>query len=171
MDNVYCPTSQITTLKEIAIEEGSVEAFAQWLNTQGIQSISESELALSNRLKQPKSNTSTAKPAQQKVIRRICGSLPGKPLTSKTAQFYLGELYYQDQDWENAANVTKPSFLGHNQLYEKALVKAAIARVNANNWRSLSAGFQLDSIAGVEENKRYAKFSLMQAYYTTARSF
>ena len=164
LDNVA--QQAITTLKEIAIEEGSVEAFAQWLNTQGIQSISESELALSAFEAAEKQYLDRKTRSAKKLLEEFVVRYPESP-NLKTAQFYLGELYYQDQDWENAATAYQTLISGPTTNYkEKALVKAAMARVNANQLEeAFPLWLQLDSIAGVEENKRYAKFNLMQAYY------
>jgi TolA-binding protein len=157
----------INTLREIAVEEGSVESFARWLSDQGIQSISAGELAQSAFDAAEKQYLDRKIKAARKLLEDFVVRYPESP-NLLTAQYYLGELYYQEQEWERASSAYQNLFYStENEYTEKALVKAAMATVNNGKLEeAFPFWLQLDSLARFEENKRYAKFNLMQAYYT-----
>ena len=158
----------LTTLREIAIEEGSTAAFRQFVQTHQISSISEVELAQTAFLAAEKYYLDNRTKQAQKLLVDYIVTYPNNPNTL-TAKFYLAELYYEQEDWSNALEVYREiGFLPINEYTEKVLVRAAIAATNTpEKEAAIPLWRRLDSIASFEENKRYAQFNLMKAAYET----
>jgi len=160
----------LTTLQEIAVEEGSTAAFREFVQTHDIRSISESELAQTAFISAEKYYLDKKSKQALKLLTDFITAYPQHPNTL-TAQFYVAELYYAEQEWTNALTFYRDiALLPINEYTEKALVKATTAALNANQkeaaiplWR------RLDSLASFEENKRYAQFNLMKATYEKAQ--
>jgi tetratricopeptide (TPR) repeat protein len=78
----------------------------------------------------------------------------------------LGEIYFEESNWPKAVAAYEKVIDSDNEYTEKALVRSAMALVNDDKkanaipiWQRLETG------ANFKENKRYAEFNLMKAYY------
>jgi len=83
------------------------------------------------------------------------------------ATYYLAEILYEKQDYENAipaySNLTQGSV---NNYSEKALVRLISLLKNKEQIvQAIPYMEKLDTIASFSENRRFALFNLMQAYY------
>ena len=156
----------VRTLRELAVDQGAVREFTQWVRSHGLTTFTDNELE------------KTAFEAAEK--RFLEGNVnAGESLLSEylenypqgtyylTATYYLAELYFKKQDLENAQLAYEELAQGVITNYsEKALVRLVSLLKNKSELvRSIPYLEKLDSIASFKENKRFALLNLMQAHY------
>ena len=158
----------LQTVKEIAIEQNTVDAFTQWLGESKVVSISDLQLekasfdAIERLL-----NEGKTKPLE-KALKNYLSTYPegGNALR---ASFLLAELAFEDENWEMAilhyATVTNGPI---NDYTEQALVRMTQALLQLDQRDNAFPIWQrLENTAQFEENKRYAQFNLMQYHFDT----
>jgi tetratricopeptide (TPR) repeat protein len=157
----------LRTLKEIAIEEGTVNAFARWVKDQKLDTFTDIELEKSafNAAERQflEGNTSAA----LKLLEEYKQTYP-EGAFSKVATYYLAEIYF-DKERPEEALVAYQSLLEDPQVStysEKALTRVIILLKNKNlEIEAIPYMEQLAVVASFEENKKFAMLNLMQAYY------
>ncbi|MEK9613827.1 MAG: tetratricopeptide repeat protein [Flavobacteriaceae bacterium] len=159
----------VRTLREIALDQGTVGNFSQWVKSQNLNTFSDIELektAFTAAEKQfLKGNTNSAK----KLLKEYLENFPqGAYRTPST--FYLAEIYFDENDFEEA--LKRYQLLVQEEVSnftEKALVRVITLLKNKEDGTRFSEALtyleQLDQIASFEENKRFASLNLMLVYY------
>ena len=157
----------LNTLREIAVESGSVANFSRWLKDNRIQRFNSSELEQTAFDAAEKKFLDNKKKQAEKLLSDYVKDHPSGA-NSLSANFYLGEIYFEGEQWVEAIDAYQKVIDSNNEYTEKALVRSAMALVNAERKReAIPVWKQLDSIANFDENKRYAAFNLMKAYFDT----
>jgi len=155
----------LNTLREIAVESGKVSDFSRWLRDNRIQSFSSNELEKTAFEAAEKKFLDNKKNQAEKLLVDYTTEHPSGA-NSVAAHFYLGEIYFEESNWPKAVTAFEKVIDSDNEYTEKALVRSAMALVNDDKkanaipiWQRLETG------ANFKENKRYAEFNLMKAYY------
>ena len=155
----------LNTLREIAVESGKVSDFSNWLRSNSIQSFSSNELEKSAFDAAEKKFLDNKKKQAEKLLVDYTLKYP-EGTNSRAANFYLGEIYFEASDWENATLAYENVIESENEYTEKALVRSAIAFVNnEKKTKAIPLWQRLEKEANYEENKRYAMFNLMKTFY------
>ena len=158
----------LNTLREIAVETGAVANFSRWLRDNRIQQFNSSELEQTAFDAAEKKFLDNKKKQAEKLLTAYITEHPSG-VHSLPANFYLGEIYFEDAQWEAAVLAYEKVIDTNNEYVEKALVRSAMALVNLEKMEvAIPVWNRLDSVANFDENKRYAVFNLMKAYYQTA---
>ncbi len=157
----------LRTLKEIAVEEGTVTAFTRWVKEQKLETFTDTELektAFSAAERQfLEGNTSAA----LKLFEEYLETYP-QGAFSKVATYYLAEMYYEKDQFEESLEsylllVQDPQVSTYK---EKALTRVITLLKNKDQQiEAIPYMEQLESLASFEANKRFATLNLMQAYY------
>ena len=159
----------LSTLREIAVESGEVTSFSRWLKDNSIRSFSSNELEQTAFEAAEKKFLDNKKKQAEKLLEEYIESHP-QGVNSIAANFYLAEIKFEDSNWEQAVNSYKNVIDSDNEYTEKALVRSAMALVNDSLYTSAIPVWQrLEAVANFEENKRYAHFNLMKAFYNEGR--
>lgn len=158
----------VRTLREIAVDQAEVNAFAQWVKAQRLNTFTDVELektAFASAEKQfLDGNSNTAEKLLKEYIETYPEGAFGIP-----SNFYLAEVYFEKELFVEALPFYQLIVEQQISSYtEKSLVR--IISILKNEER-LSEAIRylekLDEIASFEENKRFAKLNLMQAYYAS----
>ena len=171
---VVYPTSSaaqqgLSTLREIAVESGEVSSFSRWLREHGIRSFSSNELEQTAFEAAEKKFLDNKKKQAQKLLEEYIENHP-EGVHTIAANFYLAEIHFEDSNWKQAVASYQSVIDSENEYSEKALVRSAMALVNDSLYTAAIPIWQkLETAANYEENKRYAQFNLMKAYYQEGR--
>lgn len=160
-------TSQaLNTLKEIAIEQGSVSEFSDWLILQKIDLFTEGDLASSSFEAAEKFYYEKKYKQAKKQIEEFILRYPAYPEVT-TLKYYLADIFFKDNDWENALNVYNQILsLPFNEFTERSNLNAVLASQNLGLSEQLvPLLLNLIEISTYEENIKFARYSLMKAYY------
>lgn len=158
----------LQTVKEIAIEQNTIDDFTQWIGQNKVIAIADLQLekaafdAIERLLNDGK------KKALEKALENYLTNYP-EGGNSLRASFLLAELAFEDENWETAilhyATVTNGPI---NDYTEQALVRMTQALLQIDQRENAFPIWQrLEKTAQFEENKRYAQFNLMQYHFDT----
>lgn len=158
----------LQTVKEIAIEQNTVDAFSQWLQESPIVSIPDLQLEKAAFDAIERLLIDGKKKALEKALKSYIATYP-EGGNNLRASFLLAELAFENQEWENAIVYYAPiAEAAINEYTEQSLVRMTQALINLEQpqkafpiWQRLEANAQFD------ENKRYAIFNLMRYHYDT----
>jgi len=156
----------VRTLREIAIDQGTVASFSKWVRSEKLTTFTDIELektaftSAENRFLEGNLNSA------EKLMKEYLEAYP-EGTFYLAATYYLAEILYEKQDYENAisaySNLTQGSV---NNYSEKALVRLISLLKNKEQIvQAIPYMEKLDTIASFSENRRFALFNLMQAYY------
>ncbi len=156
----------VRTLREIAVDQGTVNSFSQWVRVQGLTTFTDVELektaftAAEKRFLDGDTNTA------QKLLTEYLENYP-KGTYYISATYYLAEVLFEKQEFDQAILAYKELTQGAVSNYsEKALIRLIGLLKNKSEWVAAIPYLEkLDTIASFEENKRFAVFNLMQGYY------
>ena len=156
----------VRTLREIAVDQSEVNAFTKWVKEKRLNTFTDIELettAFTSAEKQfLDGNTNTAERLLKEYIEIYPKGTFGNP-----AQFYLAEIYFEKESFIKAFPFYK--FIVDQQISsftEKSLVRiVTLLKKEERLSDAIDYLEKLDQIASFEENKRFAKLNLMQAYY------
>ena len=155
----------LNTLREIAVESGTVADFTRWLRDNRIQQFSTNELEKTAFEAAEKKFLDNKKKQAEKLLEEYVQAHP-QGANSLAAHFYLGEISFENEDWTSAIAAYAKVIDSENEYTEKALVRSAMASVNSQQTETaIPLWERLETTANFEENKRYAAFNLMRAYY------
>lgn len=158
----------VRTLKEIALDQAEVNAFTQWIREQNLNTFTDIELektAFTSAEKQfLEGNSNTAEKLLKEYLELYPQGTYGNP-----AQFYLAEIYFEKEDFAEAFPYYKSIVEQQVSSYtEKSLVRiVSLLKKEARLSEAIGYLEKLDQIASFEENKRFAKLNLMQAYFVS----
>lgn len=164
--NAAITQQALQTVKEIAIEENTVDAFSQWLATQNLKELPDLKLekasfdAIERLLNDGKKN------ALKKALTNYIATYPNGANLLR-AHFLLGELLYEKNDPE-AAMVHFGTIVDNpaNAYTEQALVRLTQILLQLDQAEKALPVFQrLEQEAQFAENKRYALANQMQYYF------
>jgi TolA-binding protein len=156
----------VRTLREIAVDQGNVGAFTQWLRSQNLTTFSDVELEKTAFVAAEKRFLEGNTSAAERLLTEYLENYP-QGTYFLTTTYYLAELYYEKQDLEKALHAYKELTQGTVTDYsEKALVRViSLLKKESHLDQAIPYLEKLDSIASFKENKRFALFNLMQANY------
>ena len=156
----------LRTLREIAVDQGNVGAFTQWLRSQNLTTYSDVELEKTAFVAAEKRFLEGNTGAAERLLTEYLENYP-QGTYFLTTTYYLAELYYEKQDLEKALHAYKELTQGTVTDYsEKALVRViSLLKKESHLDQAIPYLEKLDSIASFKENKRFALFNLMQANY------
>lgn len=165
--NTTITQQALQTVKEIAIEENTVDDFSQWLASQNLKDLPDLKLekasfdAIERLLNDGKKN------ALKKALEKYIETYPNGGNLLR-AQFLLGELLYEEDAIEEAI-----AYFGYvvdtptNAYTEQALVRLTQALLRLEKMdQALPVFKRLEQEAQFQENKHYALANLMQYYFT-----
>ena len=160
----------LQTVKEIAIEQNTVDAFSAWLKGIDVATIPDLEIekasfdAIERLL-----NDGKKKPLKRALQSYLATYVEGG--NSIRAAFLLAELAFEEEEWveataQYAAVIDQP----FNTYTEQSLVRITQALLQMEERDKAFLFWQkLEELAQFEENKRYAQFNLMQYYFQTQK--
>jgi TolA-binding protein len=156
----------VATARLIYIDIGQVEQYAQWVKTLDFIEVSDAELDNTSYLAAEKQYLDGNSKSAIKQFNGYINSFPNG-LHSLKAHFYLAQLYYADNLFENAqphySYVLEQSA---NEYSEQAMVKLSEIYLNAGNWNdAIQVLERLENTASYAQNKVFAQSNLMNAYY------
>jgi len=158
----------LQTVKEIAIEQNTVDAFSDWLKGIDVATIPDLELekasfdAIERLL-----NDGKKKPLKRALQSYLTTYVEGG--NSIRAAFLLAELTFEEEEWDEAivqyeAVIDQP----FNAYTEQSLVRITQALLQKEEKdKAFLFWKKLEELAQFDENKRYAQFNLMQYYFQT----
>lgn len=160
----------VKTLREIAIDQDAVFEFSQWLQRQGLNTFSAIELEKTSFEAAEKRFLEGNSKAAERLLSEYIARFPAGTYAN-TATFYLAELYFENQDFDQAQLAYETLIQGPLTNYtEKALVRLTGLLKNKKELEGIITYLEkLDTIASFKENKRYALFNLMQANFARAQ--
>ena len=160
----------LQTVKEIAIEQNTVDAFSAWLKGIDVAAIPDLEIekasfdAIERLL-----NDGKKKPLKRALQSYLAAYVEGG--NSIRAAFLLAELAFEEEEWveataQYAAVIDQP----FDTYTEQSLVRITQALLQMEERDKAFLFWQkLEELAQFEENKRYAQFNLMQYYFQTQK--
>jgi len=156
----------LITLREIAVDQGNVDGFSKWIRSQGFTNFTDVQLEKTAFIAAEKRFLEGNSNAAERLLTEYLENYP-QGTYFITATYYLGELFYEKQDFDNAKiafdELTKGPVSNHS---EKALVRLITIFKNQSQLdQALDYLEKLDSIASFKENKSFALLNLMQGYY------
>jgi len=167
----YAPGEQaMITLKEIAMDQGTVSSFKKWIASNNLESFTDIEFEKTSFKAAEKQfldgNTQTA----IKLFEEYLTNYP-EGAYSIEVSYYLAELYFENERFEEALKAYRVIIDDRVSNYtEKALSRSLTILKNSGNLQEgIPIMEQLSIIASFDENKRFAKMNLMQAYYIDKR--
>ena len=158
----------ITTLKEIAIDQGRVKDFNNWIKNNNLNQFSDIELEKIQFISAEKQFLDGNKNNALKLFEEYLEIYPKGAYVSG-ASYYLAELNFENGLNEKALFFYKTLIEDKVSTYtEKALVR--IIDILKNDSKQSEAIFymeRLSNVASFKQNKRFAKLNLMKAYFAT----
>ncbi len=156
----------LKTAKEIAIDLAEVEDFTQWVKQLKGVTIEDNELERAAFTSAERLFNDNKKKAAQKAFTAYLITYP-QGANQLKASFLSAELYFQEEEWEQAIDQYQVLLDQPIQEYtEQSLVRITQSLINSDQKElALSYWKILDELAQFEENKRYALFNLMQLYF------
>ena len=156
----------IATLKEIAIDQGKVKDFNNWIKNNNLNQFSDIELEKIQFFSAEKQFLDGNKNNALKLFEEYLEIYP-KGAYVRGASYYLAELNFENGLNDKALFFYKTLVNDKVSTYtEKSLVR--IINILKNNSKESEAIFymeKLSDIASFKQNKRFAKLNLMKAYY------
>ncbi len=158
----------VSTARLIYIDLGRVDEYALWVRTLDYVEVTDAELDNTTYLAAEKqyldNNTDRA-------IRQFNSYLNQFPngIHALKSHFYLAQLYYKKELFENAQPhykyvVDQPK----GEYTEQSMVRLSEIYLNASNWsEAILVLERLEKEADYPQNKLYAQSNLMNAYYQT----
>lgn len=165
--NKYAVGEQaVRTLKEIAIDQGSVSSFVQWTKDQNLDTFTDVELekttftAAERRFLEGNINSAL------KLFEEYFEVYPQGSF-SKVVSYYLAEIYFEKERFDDALIAYQNLVQGSVSSYtEKALTRIILLlKNNDQQIRAIPYMERLIQISSFKENKRFAILNLMHAYY------
>lgn len=158
----------VATARLIYIDLGRVEDYATWVKSLDYVEISDVELdnTMYSAAEKPYLDGDTNKAIKQ--FNKYLNQFPNG-IHALNAHFYLGQLYYSEDLFENA----QPHYafvvdISANEFTEQALLKLCeIALANSNWNNAIPILLRLENEADYPQNRIYAQSNLMNAYYQT----
>ena len=156
----------INTLKEIAIEKGTISSFEKWIAEIKNISISKKELEKAAFISAERHFLENDKEKALQLFQAYIQKYPDAQYYT-TSEFYLAEIYFERKEFLNAASlyerINQKSF---NEYTERALVRLSeIYFKTDQNEKSVAIWKKLEKKAKYPQNKRYAQFNLMKTYF------
>ena len=156
----------IITLKEIAIDQGKVKDFNNWIKNNNLNQFSDIELEKIQFISAEKQFLDGNKNNALKLFEEYLEIYP-KGAYVRGASYYLAELNFENGLNDRALFFYKTLIEDKVSTYtEKALVR--IINILKNDSKESEAIFymeRLSNIASFKQNKRFAKLNLMRAYF------
>ena len=156
----------IITLKEIAIDQGKVKDFNNWIKNNNLNQFSDIELEKIQFISAEKQFLDGNKNNALKLFEEYLEIYP-KGAYVRGASYYLAELNFENGFNDRALFFYKTLIEDKVSTYtEKALVR--IINILKNDSKESEAIFymeRLSNIASFKQNKRFAKLNLMRAYF------
>ena len=165
--NQYAVGEQaLRTLKEIAVDQGTVSTFAQWVKIKKLNAFSDVELEKSVYTAAERQFLEGNTNAALKLFEEYLEEYP-QGAFSKATTYYLAEIYFEKERDEQAL-IAYQSLIEDNvsSYTEKALTRVITLLKNSEQQiQAIPFMEQLLTIASFEDNKKFAILNLMQAYY------
>lgn len=154
------------TIKEIAIDSDNVAGFTRWVRSLNFETFTDNELEKTAFAAAEKQFLSNRKKQAKKSFLSYLDAYP-QGINAITSKFILGEIHNEEEDFDEALNYYRQVIdAGSNEYREEALVKASQILVSNDLAKDAVPLWSiLEDIAIYPENKRYAQFNLMRAYY------
>ena len=157
----------LRTLKEIAVEEGTVTSFSRWLKEQKLETFTDTELEKTAFTAAERQFLEGKTSAALKLFEEYLDVYP-QGAFSRVANYYLAEMYYEKEQFEEAL-VAYQLLIQDPQIStytEKALTRViSLLKNKEQQIEAIPYMEQLAEIASFEANKRFAIFNLLQAYF------
>ena len=157
----------ISTLKEIAIDQGSVSSFIEWTKDKGLNKFTDIEIEKTAFKSAERQFLDGNTDKSLKLLEEYLKDYP-KGSFSKVVLYYLAEIYFDKEFFDKALVAYKELIEDNVSSYtEKALVRVII--ILKNNDQQITAIPYMEKLAEIssyKENKRFAILNLMQAYYS-----
>ena len=157
----------ISTLKEIAIDQGGVSSFIEWTKDKGLNKFSDSEIEKTAFKSAERQFLDGNTDKSLKLLEEHLKAYPNGSF-SKVVLYYLAEIYFDKEFFDKALVAYKELIEDNVSSYtEKALVRVII--ILKNNDQQITAIPYMEKLAEIssyKENKRFAILNLMQAYYS-----
>ena len=169
LDYIRYPVGEqaISTLKEIAIDQGSVPSFIEWTKDKGLNKFTDIEIERSAFTSAERQFLDGNTDKSLKLLEEYLKAYP-KGSFSKVVLYYLAEIYFDKEFFDKALVAYKELIEDNVSSYtEKALVRVII--ILKNNDQQITAIPYMEKLAEIssyKENKRFAILNLMQAYYS-----
>ena len=156
----------IRTLREISVDKGEVVEFKLWINKNKLNSFTDVELEKSVFNSAERQFLQGNKKLALKLLKQYLNSYSDGAF-SKVASYYLAELYYEMGQFEDALKAYKVLTKDKISNYKEKSLTRIITILKNNNQLLQAIPFMedLSNISSIEENRRFAIFNLMQAYY------
>jgi TolA-binding protein len=156
----------VTNAKQIYIDLGKVDDYANWVKTIDFASVTNAELddAMYDAAERQYLNNNTKKAIVhfKKYLQNFSNGLHSLP-----ANFYLGQLLNANQQTKEAiANYSYVINEPENEFTEKSLVQLSIIYLKNKNWTKVAPLLiQLENISNDFNTLIFAKSNLMKVYY------
>lgn len=158
----------VSTARLIYIDMGNVDEYATWVRTLDYVEVTDVDLdnATYSAAEKPYLDNETDKAIRQ--FNNYLNEFP-KGLHNVKAHFYLAQLYYKKNLFENAQPHYKAVVDATKSEYtEQAIVKLSEVYLSTSNWEAAIPVLQrLELEADYPQNVIYAQSNLMNAYYQT----
>ena len=158
----------VSTARLIYIDLGRVDEYARWVRTLDYVEVSDVDLDNTTYLaaEKPYLDGETDKAIRQ--FNNYLNKFP-KGLHNLKAHFYLAQLYYQKDLFDNAQPHYKAvATVSKSEYTEQAIVKLSEIYLSKSDWDSAVPILKrLESEADYPQNVVYAQSNLMNAYYQT----
>ena len=156
----------VKNAKQIYVDQGNVDAYANWVKTVDFISVSNAELDDATYEAAEKqylaNNTKKAIVNFNKYLEKFKDGLH-----SLQANFYLGQLIYNSKlEEKSIENYTYVINQPQNEFTEKSLVQLSLIYLKKENWKkAIPLLTQLESSGNSQQNIVFAQSNLMKAYY------
>ncbi|MFZ9075335.1 MAG: tetratricopeptide repeat protein [Flavobacteriaceae bacterium] len=163
----YAPGEQaIRTLKEIALDQGTVSDFKEWITSNDLGSYTDIEFEKTTFNAAEKQFLEGNTKMALKLFEEYVTNYPEGAFSIESS-YYLAELYFENERYEEALNAYKVLVDGQVTSYtEKALSRSITILKNLEMLpEAIPYLEKLSETASLDENRRFAKMNLMQAYY------
>ncbi|WP_179351717.1 tetratricopeptide repeat protein [Winogradskyella vidalii] len=158
----------VSTARLIYIDMGNVDEYASWVRTLDYVEVTDVDLdnASYSAAEKPYLDNETDKAIRQ--FNKYLNEFPNG-LHKVKAHFYLAQLYYKKNLFENAQPHYKAVVEASKSEYtEQAIVKLSEIYLSNSNWETAILVLQrLEAEADYPQNVIYAQSNLMNAYYQT----
>ena len=156
----------LSVLKEIAVDMGNVSYFSKWIKEKKLDKFTNVEIEKTLYNSAEKKFFEGNKNVALKLFEEYLELYPEGPFSKETT-YYLAEIYFEKQKWDEALLAYQSLVSGEISVYsEKALTRIIILLKNKNQQiEAIKYMEKLSEIASFEENKRFAKFNLMRTYF------
>ncbi|RED47337.1 tetratricopeptide repeat protein [Winogradskyella eximia] len=158
----------VSTVRLIYIDLGKVDEYATWVRTLDYVEVTDVDLDNATYLaaEKPYLDNETDKAIRQ--FNKYLNEFP-KGLHNEKAHFYLAQLYYKKELFDNAQPHFKAVVEASKSEYtEQAIVKLCEIYLGKSNWeKAVPILKRLELEADYPQNVVYAQSNLMNAYYQT----